>query len=120
MVSRERRRYWEILKSPESKLTFESLAPQAACPFRYGLYQLMRNKVLAEAMVQHGRAKWAYFGVCAHPENSSGIAEDIQEFHSLFGEGLLNIDPRVLISTVAASARRLEPWADYMRERYGL
>jgi hypothetical protein len=121
MVSEEKRRYWEIMKSTEPTLTFESPAPQAACPFRHGLYQLMRNKVLAEALLKQGGAKWAYFGVCAHPRNDSGSTEVIQKFRVLFGNGgLLSIDPSMLISTVTTSDRRLDPWADYMRERYSV
>jgi hypothetical protein len=121
IVSEKKRRYWEILKSREATLTFESLAPQAACPFRDGLYQLMRNKVLAEALVKQGGAKWAYFAVCAHPSNDSGSAEAIKEFRCLFGsEELLSIDPGVVISAVAGSEPRRDSWAQYMRERYSL
>ena len=121
MVSEEKRRYWEILKSAKSTLTFESLAPQAACPFRYGVYQLMRNRVLAQALVKKGGAKWADFAVCAHPSNDCGSKEAIEEFRSLFGRvELLSIDPGVVISAVAGSDPRRDSWAEYMRERYGL
>jgi hypothetical protein len=121
MVSKEKRRYWEILKSAKSTLTFESLAPQAACPFRYGGYQLMRNRVLAQALVKKGGAKWADFAVCAHPSNDCGSTEAIEEFRSLFGRvELLSIDPGVVISAVAGSDPRRDSWAEYMRERYGL
>lgn len=121
MVSEEKRRYWKILKSVQPPLTFDLLPPHAACPFSHGLYQLMRNRVLADALVTHGGAEWADFAVCAHPSNDSGSMEVIQEFRDLFGNGgLLSIDPSVLISTVATSNRRLDSWAEYMRERYGV
>ena len=81
----------------------------------------MRNRVLAKALVMQGGAEWADFAICAHPSNDSGSTEVISEFRSLFGkEDLLSIDPSALFSAVAAANRRLVPWAEYMRERYGL
>jgi hypothetical protein len=121
MVSHENRRYWEILKSTKPPLTFDSLPADTACPFRLGLYQLMRNQALARALVSQGAAHWCDFAVCSHPSNDAGGREALTEFRSLFGDGgVLSIEPGAVISAVADCDRRLHPWAEYMRDRYGL
>ena len=121
MVSHENRRYWEILKLTKPPLTFDSLPAGAACPFRLGLYQLMRNKALAKALVSQGAAHWCDFAVCSHPSNDSGGSEALVDFRSLFGDGgVLSIDPRTVISAIADCDKRLQLWAEYMRERYAL
>lgn len=47
------RRYWEYMLSPDAPFHFSTSAP---CPFRHSLYQLMRNQVMASALVQEGSA----------------------------------------------------------------
>jgi hypothetical protein len=86
MVSHEGRRYWEIMKA-RSSFELSSLTATMACPFRAGLYQLMRNKVLAESLLQHGGAQWADLAVCVHPRNELGTVE-VDEFRSLVGEAV--------------------------------
>jgi hypothetical protein len=121
MVSNENRRYWQILKSAKPPLTFDVLPAGAACPFRRGLYQLMRNTALAKALVSQGAAEWCEFAVCSHPSNDSAGGKELAEFRSIFGESaVLSVDPRVVVSAILECHKRLSSWAEYMRKRYGL
>jgi hypothetical protein len=121
MVSNENRRYWQILKSAKPPLTFDVLPAGAACPFRRGLYQLMRNTALAKALVSQGAAEWCEFTVCSHPSNDSAGGKELAEFRSIFGESaVLSVDPRVVVSAIVECDKRLSSWAEYLRKRYGL
>jgi len=121
MVSHENRRYWQILKSSTPPLTFDVLPTGAACPFRHGLYQLMRNTALAKALVSRGAADWCDVAVCSHPNNDFGGGKELMEFRSLFGDGaVLSVDPRVVVSAIVDGDKRLSSWAEYRHKRYRL
>src|SRR5690606_37506845 len=62
------RTYWDFL-ADRTWFEFSSVAAGEACPFRGGLYQLMRNAVLARALLQNTEASWADLATCVHPGN---------------------------------------------------
>jgi hypothetical protein len=122
------RHYWDFMCSPSNpfKLTSES-----ACPFRQSLYQLMRNQVLALALVQHTSAEWAEFGVCIHPENKkvreltdavSGQKDALKAFNAILPNKtkLIEIPPSQIIELATENDLALSEWADWMRSRYEL
>jgi hypothetical protein len=110
---------------------FDRLAPDAACPFAGGLYQLMRNRVLAHALVREGGAEWADFALCIHPSNHTvdvldqavgGTSGAQAAFRSLLRSenGFLDLPPQALIDAVATASPDLGAWADWVRDRYQL
>jgi hypothetical protein len=50
MAERERRTYWDIMRANGGSFSFRGLPASAPCPFRHGLYQVMRNRVLADCL----------------------------------------------------------------------
>ena len=69
LAETEGRRYWRYMREETGPFRFERLPSGAACPFSGGLYQLMRNRVLAYALVREGGAEWADVALCIHPAN---------------------------------------------------
>jgi hypothetical protein len=125
----EGRNYWRYLRDPGGPLRFDRLAPDAPCPFSGGLYQLMRNYVLAQALVRDGGAEWADFALCIHPANETvGVLEEPVAgtssahvaFTSLLGrsEGFLELEPKAIIEATVDAFPALVTWGDWMRDRY--
>lgn len=59
----EGRRYWEWILDHGIGLNEDALACVQAYPFRQGLYQRMRNRVLADLLARNTEAEWADFTV---------------------------------------------------------
>ena len=122
------RHYWDFMLSAATPFTFTSAM---ACPFRQSLYQLMRNQVLAFALVQNTSADWAEFGVCLHPGNTevrqlsdavSGHTDALEAFNAILPNKtkIIEIHPLDLIERVRANDPSLSKWADWMLSRYDL
>jgi hypothetical protein len=124
----EGRRYWERMLISASTFDFNGLPAGTPCPFRHGLYQLMRNRVLADALVAETRASWADVAICIHPENDAarklpklvGGREDVLEAFTYISSGspVREINPGIVISVIRRHSPRLADWADWMRQRY--
>lgn len=92
MATDHRRKYWDWLADTDW-FDLEHIPDSDGCPFRDGLDQLMRNAVLARALMVDGGAAWAEVAVCVHPGNDSahrlGYALwRVSRFHS-YGESSL-------------------------------
>lgn len=122
------RRYWSFLLSAATPFTFTSAM---ACPFRQSLYQLMRNQVLAIALVQNTSADWAEFGVCLHPGNTevrqltdavSGHTDALEAFNSILPDKkkIIEIFPSSIIELARDNDPALSQWADWIISRYDL
>ncbi|MBI5315571.1 MAG: hypothetical protein HZB34_06335 [Nitrospirae bacterium] len=122
------RHYWDFMLSAATPFTFTSTM---ACPFRQSLYQLMRNQVLAIALVQHTSADWAEFGVCLHPGNTevrqlsdavSGHTDAVKAFNAILPHNMkvINVLPDDIVKLARESDPALSEWADWMRSRYDL
>lgn len=126
MAQNEGRQYWKLLTSPPFDLKRLALLP---CPFQYSLYQLMRNQVLAQALVADGAA-FAQFAVCIHPRNRQvrylredvdGESDAINAFNSLLvGIKVTDIDPLNVVNAVIAKDPSLSNWGGYIKDRYHL
>ncbi len=130
LVEIEGRKYWEIMKSPTSSFGLDRVALPSPCPFRHGLYQLMRNRALADAIVANTAADWADVAVCLHPDNRScrGLPEPvggnddvITAFNSIVPDDPVQIvDPGAFVQAVADEGATWTRWAATMRSRYRL
>jgi hypothetical protein len=131
LAETERRTYWRYLLDQRGSFQFDHLPQDAACPFSGGLYQLMRNRVLAQVLVQKGGAEWADVALCVHPGNHAvdtldeavgGTSSARAAFGSLLRseDGLLDLPPQGLIEAVVAASASLAGWAEWVRERYQL
>jgi len=129
MAKTEGRRYWDAMALQDSSIQLDQLAAGSPCPFRYGLYQVMRNRLLADAMRRELRAEWADAVVCLHPENPSvrqepelvaGESDSVQAFRRFSVENSLQ-DWRAdnVLNTVLAAGGP-SAWGDWMKQRYGL
>lgn len=123
------RTYWSWLLD-ESWFDLSGVRDDHGCPFRDGLYQVMRNVVLARALTQRGSADWADVAVCVHPENRSAhlLKRPVLEESSVLpamrriapSANLRELDPREVIAVVGGLDSRLSVWASWMRGRYDL
>lgn len=121
------RRYWEYMLSPNAPFRFPTKAP---CPFSHSLYQLMRNQVLAIALVQERAAEWADFRVCLHPANTlvrqlpapiGSHTDALQAFNNLLTTSpILEIDPLRVVDLVRKNDSGCSEWADWVISRYDL
>jgi len=122
------RHYWDFMLSAATPFKFTSVM---ACPFRQSLYQLMRNQVLALALVQNTSAEWAEFGACLHPGNTevrqlsdavSGHTDALEAFNAILPDKkkIIEIHPSNIIELARRSDTTLSAWADWMRSRYDL
>jgi hypothetical protein len=131
LVETEGRTYWRYLLDQSGPFQFDHLPQDAACPFSGGLYQLMRNRVLAQVLVQEGGAEWADVALCVHPHNHAvdvldeavgGTSSAHAAFEALLRSesGLLRLQPKALIEASLAASRALAPWGQWIRDRYQL
>lgn len=120
------RHYWDYMQAPDAPFNFPINGP---CPFR-SLYQLMRNEVLALALVKNASAEWAEFGVCIHHGNAqvrqlsepiAGHTDALRAFGQLLPrQKILEIDPLNVLRTAREHDASLSEWADWMISRYEL
>lgn len=130
LAATEGRRYWTYMMSPQSSFNFSELESAAACPFAGGLYQLMRNRVLADALVTETDAIWSDFAVTIHPDNDvahvlseeiAGEFDAVSAFRRLVGDGgIRTLEPTDILDSASDSEASLSDWAYWMRGRYML
>lgn len=128
LVKTEARKYWELMSRPNSSIVREAVRTSGACPFRYGLYQLMRNRVLADELVYQTAAEWADLAVCCHSANSRlRVLEEpvlsnqdaIEAFQSLSSINAIKAwDARRVLDVIAGEGSDLRAWRDWMEGRY--
>lgn len=122
------RRYWEYMLPPHTPFNFPA---GTACPFRHSLYQLMRNQVLAVALVQKTTADWADFGVCLHPSNNAvrqlleplaGQNDAVRAFNLLLPDQkrVIEIEPLRVVQSVRDADSAYAEWGDWIVTRYDL
>ena len=126
----EGRKYWEVMKSPTSSFGLDQVVLPSPCPFRHGLYQLMRNRALADVIVANTEAEWADVAVSLHPENSAcrelsepvgGHKDVIDAFNSIVAtDPVQAIDPGAVVQAIADESTTCSKWAATMRSRYRL
>ena len=129
LVEEKKRRYWDYLTSPNSSISLDELK-QGPCPFRQGLYQIMRNRLLADALVVNGNAWWADVAVCIHPGNDAvrrlrepvgGETDAVAAINKLIPHGkILDLNPVEIVSFVAEEDHAWRDWGAVMRARYCL
>ncbi|WP_227340270.1 PGN_0703 family putative restriction endonuclease [Sphingopyxis sp. P8] len=129
MVTRHGRRYWDWLNDTD---WFDlSHVPDAeGCPFRDGVYQLMRNAVLARALMVEAGAEWAEVAVCVHAGNHiahilkypiAGLADALDAARLIAPRaGFESLAPAAIVAATEASNPSCSEWARWMQERYGL
>ena len=130
LAETEGRRYWEIMRSPTSSFALDRLPLPSPCPFRHGLYQLMRNRALADAIVANTAAEWADVAVCLHPDNGScGVLQEsvggnedvIDAFKSIVPDDPVRVvDPGAVVRAIADEGMTWARWAATIRSRYRL
>ena len=105
------------------------LADNEPCPFRGGLYQIMRNAVLADEIARRHNLDWSWFALCVHPGNEGvwTLAEPVAAttdaraaLSSLMARELLLVDPGTLVEATQEASPAYRDWADYMKCRYKL
>ncbi len=130
LAETEGRQYWSYMMAPQSPFDFSALDDGAPCPFAGGLYQPMRNRVLADALIAETDAIWADFAVAIHPDNDvahvlaeevAGETDAVLAFRRLVGEdGVRVIAPSNILTAACNSDATLSLWAEWMCERYML
>lgn len=124
----EQRRYWESMSHQSSSLRIAEVARAGACPFRHGLYQLMRNRILADELASKTHGAWSDFAVCSHPDNDAllqleepvaGSSDAIASFRALSSKNAVRTwRADELVDLISSHDERLKNWADWMRSRY--
>ncbi|MBI4889134.1 MAG: hypothetical protein HY821_00825 [Acidobacteria bacterium] len=123
MARRFGRRYWEHV---DLARVSELAEP---CPFREGLYQLMRNHALAKAAASEAPGvDWARFVVCPHAGNGAvrrlaspvaGSRDALEALRMIGGEDAAEVwDPRQMVEEVARLEPKLAAWREWMMARY--
>lgn len=128
LAEAEGRHYWDWIDDESGSFSRAAFAHETACPFRHGLYQLMRNRVLADALVVRADYEWARVAVCVHPDNDRarrlpeavrGKSDVVDAFRPLVGaSGLDVISPGAVIDAVEIAAPDWSDWAFWLREKY--
>jgi hypothetical protein len=111
-----------------SSIRADAVRASDPCPFRHGLYQMMRNRVLADELARQTNAEWSEFVVCRHPGNEhvtvlkesvSSINDAIKAFQSLSSkQAVLEWNPEDVVRITAAFDDRLKVWEMWMLNRY--
>ncbi len=128
LAASEGRQYWNIITQSPNQFDFSCLSDDDACPFRDGLYQLLRNYALARALVAKTDATWAFITACVHPKNSdvyhleeevAGHRDAIAAFRQLAGNNACRVlNPQLVVSLSEREYPELMNWAQWMRARY--
>ena len=124
----EARRYWEIISRPDSSLRESAIRAAGECPFRYGLYQMMRNRLLGDELVRHTRASWADFIVCHHPDNKAILeleeavsvnSDAVTAFRSLSSDDSVHVwNAADVVEKIRSIDNQLATWESWMHKRY--
>lgn len=123
------RTYWSWL-ADRSWFDLSGMRDDQGCPFSGGLYQLMRNVVLARALTEQGGADWADVAICVHPDNKGAhllkrpVLNEASALAAMRriapSASLRELDPREVITAIEACDAGLAEWAHWIRERYDL
>lgn len=124
----EGRRYWEIMSASGSSLQIAAIRAAGICPFRHGLYQMMRNRVLADELARHAGPAWADFAVCRHSANDAVVLLDepvfalrnaIRAFRFLSSdEAMCDWDAQQVVEVISSTDDLLGAWKAWMMARY--
>ena len=128
MAEHEGRTYWDLMLRPDSSFDLQCLGPQDRCPFRHGLYQLMRNRISLDVLRSVEDLDFCDFVVCAHagnldarqlPEAVLGELGTIEAFRRLVRPGsALEWDAHAVLEAVVEAGAAPPDWADWMRSKY--
>ncbi|MBM4354844.1 MAG: hypothetical protein FJ109_13825 [Deltaproteobacteria bacterium] len=129
MVVAEGRHYWDLMRSGPHPFDFSALA-DSPCPFRHGLYQIMRNHVLGMALVANRGGEWSRVGLCFHagneavrqlPDSVGGLVDLVSAFDLMVpASHVVELDPASVVATVAARCPEWSEWAEWVAGRYSL
>ena len=129
MVTQHGRRYWEWL-GDKQWFDLKHVPDTDGCPFRDGGYQLMRNAVLARALIIEAGAAWAEVAVCAHSGNDiahrlkypvAGSVDALDAARRISpNAGFEALTPEAVVSAIEASDPARSNWARWMQARYDL
>ncbi len=130
------RLYWDMILAPNSPIKSEVLYKSKACPFRYDLYQLMRNQLLAHCLMQDKQngLSGATFAVCHDARNTAlttyrntneyGTGNTLVIWKSFLKEpgafGHFTYQDFMAYLDSIALPDELKPWRAYLNQRYGL
>jgi hypothetical protein len=128
LAETEGRHYWKILAASGSSIHIEAIRLASICPFRHGLYQMMRNRVLADELARSTGAAWADFAVCRHPANDAVVLLDepvfsvrnaIKAFQLLSSEeAICDWNAQELVGIIGSTDETLRDWQGWMTARY--
>ena len=128
MAEREGRKYWGSMTMVGASFDPGRLAAQDRCPFRFGLYQLMRNRVTLDVLRSITDAAWCDFVVCVHPGNedvlllpepAEGETRAVDAFRALLRQGgVLEWNACEVTDAIVEVDGAREEWADWMRGKY--
>jgi len=124
----EGRRYWEIMAHPASSIRQDTMRLAEPCPFRHGLYQMMRNRLLADELARRTRAEWGEFVVCRHPSNDMVLTlkepvlsttNAVDAFRRISSDNAVrDWNAEHVLTAVRSTDERLIEWEQWMLERY--
>ncbi|MCZ6692034.1 MAG: hypothetical protein O7H41_20805 [Planctomycetota bacterium] len=124
------RKYWEIMTSPGSSFDLGRVPLPSPCSFRDGLYQMMRNRCLADSLMQTTENVWADVAVCIHPANEkvrvldnsvAGHEDVVEAMNEMLPDASIGeIDPRGVVEAIRRESSEWIDWADTMIRRYEL
>ena len=127
LVQAEHRKYWDLIDGSTGLEV--SADAEGGCPWRGGLYQLMRNWALARALLDRDLATSIDLAVCVHPENTvarrlrpavAGSSDAIEAFNAMAAPTkVAALDPRELIAAQDVEGAP-NGWRAYMERRYSL
>jgi hypothetical protein len=128
LVESEGRKYWDIMSRRKSTIQQDAISQVDGCPFRFGLYQLMRNRVLADELVYQKGAAWADFAVCFHADNQKVLAlpEPVSSTSNVFEafrflsspDAVLDWNAEKVLGVIRSNDDRLGDWERWMYDRY--
>jgi len=128
LAEEEGRRYWELIAAPGSSIRIEAIRLAGPCPFRHGLYQMMRNRVLADELARHSWPAWADFAVCRHPANDAVVLLDepvsehgnaIRALQSISTDrAIYDWKAQELVEVISSTDEKLKDWKAWMVGRY--
>jgi hypothetical protein len=128
----EHRKYWRYIFARMPKVEWQELSEHTRCPFSGGLYQLMRNRVLGDALRSERGAAWSDVAVCIHPGNA-GVRrlrapfltemDIVASANALFGASAVSeLGPAQVVEAVvsAQADADIRQWSAWMMDRYRL
>ena len=126
----EGRRYWEHIDAAGSPFDLAPMGPGEPCPFRHGLYQVMRNQALATAALAEEGLRWSEMALCIHADNAEvwaltepvgGSNDTITAWAAITGgSSLLVIDPADVLAAAVEADADLANWQTWNCDRYDL